>query len=88
MRFGGRVSLTYSLFPNICLIVDAANRMPAYMGFFVSKGLSMAWALLKAKSKMPVIPGEKIITFALLAGFVGYLSSKTAKIRAKKQIRQ
>lgn len=60
--------------------------MPAYMGFFVSKGLSMAWALLKYKCKIRgAIPGERVATFAILAGLIGYLSAKTAKIKVKMQ---
>ena len=83
-RFGLRISLVYSLFPNMCLIVDAANRMPAYMGFFVSKAISMAWAVVKAKTSLPnKIPGEKILTFAILAGLVGVLSAKNAMKKSR-----
>lgn len=44
-----RIALTYALLPCAALIVEEPTRIASYMGFFFSKALSLAWALLKNK---------------------------------------
>lgn len=69
----------YALIPIMSLIVDVPSKMPSYMGFFVSKAISQAWALLKHFGKVPkLVPFEKQIGFALLAGLIGFVSVKRA----------
>ena len=51
--------------------------MPSYMGFFVSKAISMGWGLAKTYNLLPFeIPFEKQLGFALLAGLIGLVSVK------------
>jgi len=62
MPIGFKVAMTYALLPCASLIVDEAGRMPNYMGFFDSKALSLAWALLKSKKIVPShLPFEGIV---------------------------
>mmetsp|Transcript_22531 Transcript_22531/g.27851 ORF Transcript_22531/g.27851 Transcript_22531/m.27851 type:complete len:158 (-) Transcript_22531:137-610(-) len=89
LSFGQRVSLIYSLLPIMALIVDVPSKMPSYMGFFVSKAISQAWALLKYQDRLPkTIPFEKQIGLALLAGLIGFISVKRAKIEGAKKLKE
>ena len=60
--------------------------MPSYMGFFISKSLSLAWALLKTFKIVPEsVPFEKMTSLAVLSGLVGFVSFKNSQKRALKQ---
>ena len=72
-----KITINYALLPCSMLIIEETSRITIYMGFFVSKAFSLAWALLKTKSIVPSqIPFEKEIQMALLAGLIGFLSVK------------
>jgi len=89
LPFGWRVSLVYSLLPILCIIVETPSKMPSYMGFFVSKAISQAWALLKYFGSVPKsIPFEKEVGLALLAGIIGLLSVKRAKIEESQRLQK
>ena len=89
LSFGQRACLSYALFPIMCLIVDVPSKMPSYMGFFVSKAISQAWALMKYFDMLPqTLPLEKQIGFALLAGLIGFVSVKRAKIEGAKKLKE
>ena len=64
-----------------CLVIESASRMPAYMGFVQSKVISQVWRLLKAEGLVNKkgLPHEKFVTFALLAGLIGFVSVKQAQ---------
>ena len=65
------------------------SKMPSYMGYFVAKSVSLAWALLKLNDKLPVkISLERQIQWVLLAGLVGFLSVKKGKMAAMKEVSQ
>lgn len=60
LSFGIRTCLIYALVPIMSLILDEPSKMPSYMGFFVSKAISQAWALLKYFDMLPKkFPFEK-----------------------------
>ena len=85
MSGSGRVGLLYALPSIATLIVDLPTKMPAYMGFFLSKAISLFWARLKQSGTVPrVIAFEKEMTFALLAGLIGLISVKRGQIAAAK----
>ena len=55
-----RITVVYGTLPILSLIVDVPTKMPGYMGFFVSKSISMGWSLLKTYKIVPSgIPFEK-----------------------------
>ena len=63
--------------------------MPAYMGFFLSKAISLLWARLKQNGTVPsVISFEKELGFALLAALIGLISVKRNKMAASKQLKK
>ena len=71
------------------LIFDVPSKMPSYMGFFVSKAISQAWALAKHFDSVPkLVPFEKQIGFALLAGLIGFVSVKRAQIEGAKRMKE
>ena len=66
--------------------VEIPTKLPAYMGFFLSKAISMGWGLLKTYNYLPgSIIFEKQIGLALLAGIIGFVSAKKAQMRAVKK---
>ena len=70
-----RITLIYIWTSIATLIVELPTKMPAYMGFFLSKAVSLFWARLKQRGTVPsVIAFEKEMTFALLAGLIGLVS--------------
>lgn len=70
-----RITLIYIWTSIATLIVELPTKMPAYMGFFLSKAVSLFWARLKQSGAVPsVITFEKEMTFALLAGLIGLVS--------------
>lgn len=70
-----RITLIYIWTSIATLIVELPTKMPAYMGFFLSKAVSLFWARLKQSGAVPsVIAFEKEMTFALLAGLIGFVS--------------
>ena len=80
-----RITLIYIWTSIATLIVELPTKMPAYMGFFLSKAVSLFWARLKLSGAVPsVIAFEKEMTFALLAGLIGFVSVKRGKINAAK----
>lgn len=79
---GIQISLWYGYSSILGLIVDLPTKMPSYMGFFVSKALSLGWGLMKTYKIIPnAIPFEKQIGMALLSGMIGLVSVKKARIR-------
>ena len=74
LPFGVRIALTYMPIACGSIIVDIPTKMPSYMGFFVSKAISMIWSLLKDYKYMPEILFEKQIGMALLAALIGLIS--------------
>ena len=84
---GIRMMTAYGTIP-ICfgLSVEVPTKMPSYMGFFVSKAISQAWAFLKThKVVHQSYPLEKHIGFAILAGMIGLVSVKKTRRRAIKK---
>ena len=76
-----RLTWIHTFIPVSTLFVDLPTKMPAYMGFFLSKAISLLWARLKQSGIVPsVIPFEKEMTFALLAGLIGLISVMKRKI--------
>lgn len=61
LRTSYKIALTYVLLPCAALIVEEPTRIASYMGFFVSKALSLAWALVKKNKLGPAedFPLEK-----------------------------
>ena len=47
MPQGLRISMVYSFLPIMTLIQELPSKMPSYMGFFVSKAISLGWGMLK-----------------------------------------
>ena len=74
----------YSTLPILALIQELPTKMPAYMGFFFSKAISMAWGLAKtykvAPSNLPRI--EKVLGMGLLCALIGFVSVKQGKSAA------
>ena len=83
LTWGQRVGLLYTWTSIATLIVELPSKMPAYMGFFFSKAISLFWARLKLSGTLPkVIAFEKEMTFALLAALIGLISVRKGKIAA------
>ena len=74
-----RISFTYGFLPMMSLALESSTKMPAYLGFFVSKAISMLWQLLKLKNFVPTIPFETQATYALLTGLIGFVSVKQSR---------
>ena len=66
--------LIFPLF--LAFFAEHTSRIPAYMGYCTRMALSQAWNLLKVNNIIGLIPFEKFIGFALLAGLIGFLSVK------------
>ena len=79
----------YSTLPILALIQELPTKMPAYMGFFLSKAISMAWGLAKTYKVAPTkMPFEQAVGMALLCGLIGFVSVKQGKVAAmKKELR-
>ena len=75
LTIGQRVGLFYALPPSASIIIEQSSKLPAYSGFYVSKAISHAWALLKINGVIPSqIPLEKYIGLALLTALFGLVS--------------
>ena len=84
LPFGVRITLFYA-YPAILssLILELPTKMPSYMGFFISKAISMAWGLIKTYNVMPfAIPFEKQLGLALICSLIGFVSVKKARMKA------
>ena len=61
--------------------------MPSYMGFFVSKAISLGWGCLKFYGVAPDnLPFESALGMALLCGLIGFVSVKKGRISAMKKV--
>ena len=81
-----KMPLVYTSMASLTLIAEDPVRMPAYVGFFVSKGLSIAFRLLQARKLAPShVPFENVLAVALIAGLIGYISVKKSKLKAKEK---
>ena len=81
-----RIMIIYGSLAVASLGVEIPTKLPAYMGFFLSKAISMGWGLLKTYNYLPgSIIFEKQIGLALLAGLIGIVSAKKARMRALKE---
>ena len=79
--------IVYGTLAVASLGIEIPTKLPAYMGFFLSKGISMGWGLLKKYNYLPgSIIFEKQIGMALLAGLIGIVSAKKARMRAAKLV--
>ena len=71
--------------PSGSVILEQSSKLPSYSGFYVSKAISHAWALLKVKGIIPsIIPLEKYIGLALLTALFGLVSVLKGRISAAK----
>ena len=66
------------------LLVERTSRIPSYLGICLRMALSLLWHILKLNRVVIPIPFEKFISFALLAGLIGFLSvHKSRKLAIK-----
>ena len=81
-----KMPLVYTSSASLCLIAEDPSKMPAYMGFFVSKAISLIWRNCQKYGLAPgYVPFENVFAVALIAGLIGYISVKKAKLKAKEK---
>lgn len=76
LSFFWKNMFVYGLLPMSTLAIEPPTRMPGYVGFYISKAISLLWQILKFYHLVPAIPFEKQVGFAILAALIGFLSVK------------
>jgi len=85
LSFFWKNMFVYGLLPMSTLAVEPQNRMPGYVGFYISKVISVLWQILKFKHLVPVIPFEKQMGMAILSALIGFLSVKQSNNKEPKE---
>ena len=76
-----KYTLIYVNLAMCSLLVEDAARMPAYLGFVLSKAIGLMWAMIKFRMQgniKEMIAFETVIKWAILAGLIGFVSVKQA----------